>query len=530
MAAIITDQLRILNAKNFVSLATSDRNTYYSFVGLPDATDIAPSWDTNPPAPKDNFDQERSYWNTMIALKKIVPDDVRQVVRKINWTSGTTYDMYRHDITRDTPSKPSQALSIYSSSYYAVNKDFRVYICLQNGTDPENPNGRPSLDEPTFTDLEPRSAGISGDGYLWKYLYTISPSDIVKFDTINFIPVPKNWDTETSTDSCGNNVASVRENAATSGQLKICTVKNRGSGIGTANRTYTRVPIRGDGEGAECTIVVNNDSKIGSITVSNGGSDYSYGTVDIVSGGLPTGVTIPEFDVIIPPQGGHGADIYRELGAFRVLVYSRIENDNEDPDFIVGNQIARVGLVENPKAYGTSTNLTKSKASAVGAIKLVGAGYSTAIFNADSLIYQTVGTGQTAVAKVVSYNQTTGVLKYWQDRTLAGFTTNTTKILEFSKNISPTYGFDLKKFTSTPLSGGSVSIIGQNATLAIHTAFTGSTTAINSRSYNLGQEFTSGLANPEVSKHTGNILYVDHRPSITRSQNQREDIKIVLQF
>ena len=95
MAAIITDQLRILNAKNFVSLATSDRNTYYSFVGLPDATDIAPSWDTNPPAPKDNFDQERSYWNTMIALKKIVPDDVRQVVRKINWTSGTTYDSKR---------------------------------------------------------------------------------------------------------------------------------------------------------------------------------------------------------------------------------------------------------------------------------------------------------------------------------------------------------------------------------------------------------------------------------------------------
>jgi hypothetical protein len=30
---------------------------------------------------------------------------------------------------------------------------------LHNGTDPENPNGRPSLDEPTFIDLEPRSAG-----------------------------------------------------------------------------------------------------------------------------------------------------------------------------------------------------------------------------------------------------------------------------------------------------------------------------------------------------------------------------------
>ena len=36
---------------------------------------------------------------------------------------------------------------------------FRVYICLQNGTTPETPDGKPSLDEPTFTDLEPRTAG-----------------------------------------------------------------------------------------------------------------------------------------------------------------------------------------------------------------------------------------------------------------------------------------------------------------------------------------------------------------------------------
>jgi hypothetical protein len=29
-------------------------------------------------------------------------------------------------------------------------------------------------------------------------------------------------------------------------------------------------------------------------------------------------------------------------------MYSRIENDNQNPDFITGNQIARVGIVENP--------------------------------------------------------------------------------------------------------------------------------------------------------------------------------------
>jgi hypothetical protein len=108
---------------------------------------------------------------------------------------------------------------------------------LQNGTSPENPSGRPSLDEPTFTDLEPREAGTSGDGYIWKYLYTISPSDIVKFDSTNYMPVPQDWETSSRD-------AAVRNNASTSGQLKIVTITNRGVGLGTANRTYTRVPIQ----------------------------------------------------------------------------------------------------------------------------------------------------------------------------------------------------------------------------------------------------------------------------------------------
>ena len=517
MSAIITDQLRILNAKSFVSVATSSSNSYYAFVGLPNATDYSSTWDVTPPAPKDNFDQENDYWDTMIALKKIGEDDVKQVVRKVTWQSGTTYDMYRHDISRTNTSKPSGATSLYSANYYVVNSDYRVYICLQNGTSPENPEGRPSLDEPTFVDLEPRSAGTSGDGYLWKYLYTIKPSDIIKFDSINFIPVPKNW--ETSTEN-----ASVRNNAATSGQLKIVTITNRGVGLGTANRTYTRVPIKGDGSGGECTVTVNNDSKIESVVISRGGSGYTYGTVDLASGNVPTGSTSPVFNVIIPPQGGHGSDIYRELGAYNVIVYSRIENDLENPDFIIGNQIARVGLVENPEAYDSSSILTLDKASAVGAIKLTGIGYSSATFSADSRITQTVGVGSTAVGRVISYDQNTGVLKYWQDRSLAGFNTDGTA------NTNPTYGFNLNRFSSTVSTGGTTTIVGTTDSLDIDTTFTGISTVINNRTYYLGQSFTSGVSNPEVKKYSGNIIYVDNRPSITRSSNQKEDIKVILQF
>jgi hypothetical protein len=95
----------------------------------------------------------------------------------------------------------------------------------------------------------------------------------------------------------------------------------------------------------------------------------------------------------------------------------------------------------------------------------------------------------------------------------------------------PLYGFNLNSFTANPDDGGSIIIESPNVSgLGIDTSFTGVTTTINNRKYFLGQFFTDGIANPEVEKHSGNIIYVDNRPSITRSSNQKEDIKVILQF
>ena len=338
----------------------------------------------------------------------------------------------------------------------------------------------------------------------------------MKFESTDFIPVPTDWSTN-------SDVASVRDNAV-DGSVKIVTITNRGVGLGTANSTYTKVPIKGDGTGAECTIVINNDQKVSEVTVSTAGQNYTYGNVDLAGGGVPTGTTRPTFDVVIPPPGGHGADVYRELGAYNVLLYSRIENDVENPDFITGNQVARVGVVENPKAT-TGALLAADKASACGALRLTGTGYSSATFDADAYFTQTVSSGTTAVGRCISYDQTTGVLKYWQDRTMAGFNTVGTA------QTDPTYGFDLTEFTATPGTNGSLTITPTSGSnLAIDTSFTGVSTSINNRTYYLGQEFTSGVASPEVKKYSGNIIYVDNRPSVTRSKNQKEDIKVILQF
>ena len=115
MAAIITDQIRILNAKNFVAGVSTSNNSYYSFVGLTDPAKIQSDWDNDPPAPVDNFSNMNDYWDTAIALKKINATDVRQVVKRNSWTSGTTYDYYRPDYGISNPPKHAQGTSLYLS-------------------------------------------------------------------------------------------------------------------------------------------------------------------------------------------------------------------------------------------------------------------------------------------------------------------------------------------------------------------------------------------------------------------------------
>ena len=508
MAAIITDQFRLLNTENFI--AQSKDSSMYAFVGLTNSTDYKDDWESNVPGPIESFDNVNDIWDTIVALKKVNSGDVKRVVPRINWQSGITYDMYRHDISRNNLSNPSNKTSLYSSNYYVMNSDFRVYICLRNGVDPENQEGKPSIDEPTFTDLEPRAAGTSGDGYIWKYLYTINPGDIVKFDSIFYIPVPTDWGSDAET-------SLIRDNTFVSGQIKTIIIKNRGVSLGTP-KTYKDVPIIGDGTGAKATIVVGQDNTVEDVLISSGGSGYSYAIVDYKSAGI-SGDAVPEFDVIIPPPGGHGFDIYRELGAKNVLIYSRIENDNLDPDFITGNKIARIGLIKNPISFGSTESVTKQKVSNTYALRLTG-DIENATFAANSTITQTQsGTGYTSIGRVVSYDNTTGVLKYWQDRTISGFGTGTYNL--FDPEI---YGQTWRFISSDDL------IVGETASLSIDTTFTGITTVINNQTYNLGQEFTEGLSNPEVKKYSGEMIYIDNRTSITRSINQKEDIKIILQF
>lgn len=509
MPAIITDQIRVLNAANFVSGVTTTSSNYYVFLGLPNATEVAVDWNSNTPSPIDSFDNYSDIKDTIIAAKKITSGDILRVIPKISWTSGVIYEMYRHDYDRNNLSPVTNSTSLYSTRFYAMNSDFRVYECIYNGTTPTNIKGIVSLDEPTHTDLQPR---LESDGYIWKYLFTIKPSDIIKFDSVDYIPVPANWETNTD-------VQSVRD-AAVDGQIQHILIKDTSSASYQYTGLLQNVPIRGDGTGGLASVQFEN-GKPSQVTVTAGGSGYTFATLDLDSVVFGQGA---EFNVIIPPPGGHGANIYNELGAFRVLVFSRIENsDSTNPDFPISNQFARIGIIKDPTVFGTSTPLTVASASGVYGLRLENASSLTP--SSDGLVTQTIGAATTAVGKIISYDQQTQILRYWQDRSLATDTD--------SLGIPP-YGYALNKFTATPEAGGNVNVTVAtptgSVTVGIETTFTGISTTVNAKTYYMGQSFVNGLANPEINKQSGEVIYIDNRPEVTRSANQREDIKIVLEF
>lgn len=511
MSAIISDQFRILNAKTFVDSITTGISSSYTFIGQPFATNPEvgigrTDWGFGP-VPLDTIDQENRIKETLVALKKITSADIRLAIRKILWRSDQIYEMYRHDYSIYNLSPRTNSSSLYEANYYVVNENYRVYICLNNGTNTENPLGRQSLDQPDFIDLEPRPAGTSGDGYIWKYLFTIKPSDIIKFDMANYIPVPENWGQP------GTESSSIKNNAI-EGKIESVIVKNKGSGY-PQSKSYTGIPILGDGSGGTLTIVTNSFGEVSEAIVTDGGSGYTKGIVKFEPGapGVPSDLfassaTLAQFDVIIPPKGGHGYDVYNELGAYRVVVHSRFETDIANPDVIVGNDFATVGIINNPIVQGELNYV-----SALKGLKLTG-GDTTYI--PDQVIKQQVGTGKTAIGFVASWNNDTKILRYYQSAGAA-----TTSV-----------GYILREFTSSPESGGNLTIINSSgASLGIDTSFDGSTITINNgRTYSLGSNYSSGISSSEYKANSGHIIYIDNRQPILRSLSQKEDIKIILEF
>jgi len=478
MAAIITEKFRTHSAKQFIEDFGESASSTFMFIGR------SFPWtdDTSPPTPANSTGEEYDAYSDMIAMKKVATADVTHAVSRKNWTTGTIYDEYDHQISASSVSSGSAAASnLYDSNFYVITDEYNIYKCIRTGR-ADNGSTVASTVKPTGTSAtalvstSDTGAG-TGRGYLWKYITTVSAADTIKFVTSDFIPV-KTIGAKTELGGVADDTTAqwdVESNAIDGGILHVKVVSG-GAGYTTGN--YTSKVILGDGADGEVTVHVNASGAISHVTVTDNGTGYKRATIDVGSGlgaGTPSteAVVVP----IISPLYGHGANPVEELGGNYVLVISRLEFAEGAGDFPTDNDFRRIGLIQDPFSSGTTVATASNYAcyhqmtlSALGSIKV------------DDIIKDasTDGAG-VAVSRVVSI--TGNVVSHIPQANSAGGYVN------FATN------------DNVYLPSGS-----QGTVSSVDAAF------------------------PEIVKYSGNIMYVENRGAVTRAADQIEDIKLIIQM
>ena len=485
MAAIITNKFRINNALQFYeSFSEATATTYYLFIGRAHAwasdadvqgNTITEGTDASPPTPNDDISSEFYNWDDMLGAKIIASTDVSYCIPRRNWTTGTTYDHYEHNISSSNTAN-SGATNLFDSTFVVMNSSYGVYKCI------ENDSNTASTVEPTSTS---NSIVTTGDGYKWKYMYSLTSAETLNFMSTDFIHV--------STDSTVTA-------AAVDGALDTIEVVAGGSSYSlSTGSTITAIPIRGDGSSGVCSVTISAGA-IASAAVTTAGTGYTYAYItnaDIITGtnagGAGSGANL---NVFIPPKGGHGKNAITELGGFYVMINKSLTGAEGTSDIGVGNDFRRIGLIRDPYNYGTTT-----VASATTRRQIYAAVFSSVsgTFTADEEINQ-ASTG--AVGKVIEYDSTNKILYWYQTR-------------------FPDVGTD-SDGNLTAFSGANA-ITGQSSSAAA-TPNTSNSTTTNA------VVFASGYSTPELAFDSGDIIYVEERSPITRASDQTENIKLIIEF
>ena len=547
-----------------------------------------------PLRPLDNQDEKYNYYREIIAAKRIYdatlgdatgvsPDlsYVSPVIQRFDhginedFTQRTTpYDMWRPSYS-STPNftRLSQGSSgeagIANLEMVVRNANYEVFMCIDNqfdsvsgagGTPANQANGPTLATAAADADDVGYFAGngiyTDSEGYRWKYLYTLSTTDVLRFQSQKFIPL------------------ATFAGVAVTGP-EVVSIINPGSGFfgGSAGTGTAYVPVNGDGQVDDANLCVAKLEFSGGVCTSarimvNGEgilpftpTDYTYATLAVEEGADPathavrhrygfytaedlaTAIAASEIgtglalEVIIPPQGGYGSasdlTFQEQLNAKRVMCNVRLTFAEGSGDFPVTNDFRRIGLLRDPNQYdGTPF---EGGANAIETVKNSYAVHFQAgndvvsNFVPDERITQviatTAGANITASGTVIEWLPVDeadptlgGTLRYYQDAVLDR---ENGQVHHFVPDATNGY------VQSAQVIEGSVSGLhtAPNNTV-FNVAYTNGSTTVGGSS----PAVTDGELYPELQPYSGEIIYVENRRLITRAEDQIEDIKLVIEF
>lgn len=510
MPSSATHNLRQHSADQFYE-AFSEASPSVMYVGIGRST----PWtsENSPPAVLDSvLSRDNNTWRELLAVKRVQTSEVSHCVGRINWTTGTVYDMY-----------DDRDVSLFTKSFYVLTDEYNVYKCIDNN------GGLTSTVKPTGTTT---SIVSTADGYSWKYMYTLTAPEALKWLTTSWIPVKtlsandssNQWAVQQAAvdgamdvikiDTAGGNykVLSGTLSTATAGTVtlpntadalagtytgsSIFITAGLGSGqlrkivayagsptyVCTLDSNWTTTPdvtsnfvlsptvvINGNGTGATAYadgISIPNGNAT-SITIVSRGSGYSNTTVTLSANSSHGSGAV--LRAIHAPQGGHGSDPIYELGGSNIMMSIKLSG-TEGGDFTANNDFRVISLIRDPKyangAIATTSTLSNLTSLDVGS--LVGS------YQVDEII---TGSTSGATASIVD-------------------TLNTGTTLR-------TVPYNAKSFQVGEIVTGGTS---------------GATSVI------------STITAAELKQNTGKVLFKDNRVAIQRSADQIEDIRYTLSF
>ena len=382
--------------------------TFYCFLSRVKAW----TTETVPPAPTEDQKYLKETFKNMFVARKIYSNDMSPVIERIDWVSGEVYDYYRDDVdmfARDTN-------GTILKRFYIKNRFDQVFKCLWNN------NGGVVSTEPYF---EPGTFNANqifqgADDYKWKYMYTITSGNKLKFMDDAWIPVP-----------VATRIPNAFSTFAGRGSIDVINVTNGGSNYDPSNATIT-VTVTGDGQYATANATVVSGS-ISDIVVANTGSNYTYANVSI-SSSLGSGAT-----AIAPasPIGGHAYDPVTELGVRHIMMTARF-NKNESGKLPTDIDFRQIGILVNPYAYfGTITGLANADIYKTTTDFVVSQGFGA--YTPDETVYQSPNgllSSATYTATVLSFDFGTNTLKLINTQGVAnnsaliyGATTGTARVV-----------------------------------------------------------------------------------------------------
>lgn len=534
MALLLRKAARVENARSFYRDIFNENDFFYMFASR------ARAWadETTPETPRDSQYYQSEYRHDMLFVKRIQASDAVLLAPRYDWVSGTVYDQYDDEYASNHPAF-SGAVNLADAKFFVVTDEFNVYKCIENNNDAQST-------------VKPTSTGTDifklDDGYTWKFMFQIGAADRTKFLNVNYIPVRK-------VSGAGNPAFDVN------GELDSITVTAGGSG-------YTSAPtvvIEGDGTGAVATATLTGDA-VSSITITSEGRGYSFAFIKLANGGGTGAAATAALGSSETPSLQSSVEAAAVKGTL-----DRIVVTNGGVDYVEGD------VTINVKGDGTgaTASATVNTAGTITSVAVTnpGAGYTFVELE----ITQSVGSGTSASLRpVVAPNSGHGgnpprELFAKNVGVTVSFTSDENDIIvdnEFRQvgiiknmhNFAETGSFtssvgtpchvvtvssgNVTKFnlddTLTTDDGGEFSVIqiidttgnGTKDTIYLLEKFPGissSSTFTNVTTGDTGMTINS-LTNPEISNHSGEILYIDNRRPITRDENQVETLKVVFNF